>query len=197
METHIIGLLHQLLGIISGILIGVAGIPYIIAILKKIPGLSPRPLSWVGWALLMSATLYSQIESKGWEWSHSVLVVSIIGCSVIALLTIGNGNIDWLDIGCVLLAAGCFILYKTTHDVWLTTGMAIVADLAIGFPTLRNAYHDPLSEKSIGWTIGSIGLFIAVLNCFGTQIIYFIFPIYLFIFNATIVFLTHRKKIPH
>lgn len=193
---------QTVIAVIVIILLALAAITYIIPLMKG--QLSPRPLTWIGWTILMGISLYSQVVVRGWEWNEAGITLSILGCFTISILSLKKRShivedpkeakkkklIDWT---CVTLAVVCVGIYTTTKDPWLTTIFAIIADFLVGIPTQRNAYKDPESEKSIAWPLGVAAFVLTIINCIGFDLIYYAFPIYLFFVNLSLTILTNRK----
>jgi hypothetical protein len=181
------------IGIITGGLMVTTQMIYI----KDIIQIRVRPslLSWFGWFLLMGASLWSQIDELGWEWSLMGVMVSVLGCFMIAMISLFKNNfslkkMDWLVLLCGLVCVGLFIVSK---DPVLTTIYAVVADFLIGIPTIIKAYNEPASEKSVAWKIGLLTWTLSLLICFNHDWVMSLFPMYLFIFSFTMVVLQNRK----
>lgn len=182
---------QYVLGAISAILLILAFIPYTTSVVHK--EITPRPLTWIGWTLLMGISFVSQVFEKGFALNQIPICISIAGCLVISILSVKNGNIEIMDWICLALGVICTIVYMATKDAWLTTVLAIIADILIAIPTLHNAWKNPLAEKSITWTFGVMAYLIAIIACKGHDILYALFPIYLFFLNSTMILLTSRK----
>jgi hypothetical protein len=182
------------IGILSGVLIFWSQVVYI---QNTWAGkIRPNLLTWFGWSLLMGTSMFSQIWTEGWEWSQTGLALSTFGSLAIGLAAFLSKNYalhksDW---NYIVLGALCFALYFATKDPWLTTIFAIAADFIMGFPTLKKAFHDPASERTHGWTLGGLSWTFALLICFGHNWLYILFPLYLFIWNWGMVYLTRFKK---
>ncbi len=182
---------QYLFGAVAAILLIIAFVPYLRSVIKRT--ITPRPLTWIGWTLLMGISFLAQVFAKGFALNQIAMVMSISGCLVISIFSFKNGNIKPVDWICLLLGIACGIIYVTTKNAWLTTVLAVAADILVAIPTLHNAWKDPLSEKSSAWTFGAIAYFITVIACRGHDILYAVFPIYLFCFNSTMILLTSRK----
>ncbi len=179
-------------GVTAGIFLIMAMLIYIKNLLKG--DITPRPISWIGWFLLMGVSIYSQIMEKGFEWGQVTTIISIIGCLIIFLLSLRKGVIKEEDWGCLGFGMMCGFVYLVTRDAWITTGFGIAADLLIAIPTFKNAWDKPESERSIAWILGFMGYAITLPSCFGLNIVYFLFPFYLFWLNAFMVYLTYLRK---
>ncbi len=190
-------LVQQSLGIIAGSLLVVASLSYINSILTKNieKRITPRPLSWFGWALMMGVSTLSQVISHGFEWNQIGLFASTFFCILIPVIAIVAKRytvkpMDWL---CLVLGMFCVGVYLSTKDALLTTCIAIAADLIIAIPTLHNAFVDPESEKTSAWKFGIVSWALTLLVCAGGIWLYALFPVYLFLINGTMIILTTRK----
>lgn len=180
---------ERLLGITAGVIIIIAQLSYLISTLKK--EVKPNLLSWYGWAALMGTSFISQLIN-GWQWSLTGLMLSTVGSIVIATtaLLYGNFSFEKKDWNFVFAGLICMALYFLSRNALYTTVFAILADLLLGIPTIKNAYRNPKSEKSVAWIFGLASWTIALPVCINHDLLYALFPIYLFLFNATMVFLT-------
>jgi hypothetical protein len=186
-------------GVISGILLLIATTNYMIGVQKakrdpKKEGQLPRPLSWLGWTLMMGISLVSQVIDQGFHWNQISMAFSTLSCLVITLLASKNKSTKPMDYACWILGMICVAIYLATKNALLTTSIAIMADLIVGIPTLHNAWVKPSSERSIAWTWGIAAWTFGVASCIGFDLLLFLFPVYLFFFNLTMVILTNRRK---
>ena len=186
-----------LLSSIAGLLLVIASVAYIASILNKDPKkrIKPRPLSWIGWALIMGVSLVAQIIKSGFEWSQITIFTSVFFCIFIAVVAfiVKSYLIKPMDWWCIVLGMICLGIYLSTKDALVTTIFAIVADFVVAIPTLHNAYVDPSSEKSSAWTYGVLSWSLTLIVCVGHPWIYALFPMYLFTMNAVFIYLTNRK----
>ena len=186
--------LHEVaIGLLSGVVILFSQIIYIQYTWKK--RIRPSLLTWIGWALLMGVSLFSQIRNEGWQWSMCGHFLSTFGCAAIALAGYLRQHYSLLKTDWMYLFFGmaCLVLYLASKDPWLTTFFAIAADLILGIPTLRKAYLYPATERSPAWLLGFICWSLALTICIGHSLLFALFPIYLFLFNGTMVWLTRGK----
>lgn len=182
------------IGIIAGILIFSAQLVYLNGVIKST--VTPSVLSWLGWAILMLVSLVSQIVAEGWDWSQTGICISALGCSIIGITALLKSNYriaksDWLFL---LLGIFCLLIYLSSNDPWLTTIFAIIADFAIGIPTIVKAYSNAKTERSPAWRLGLITWSLTLLISFHNGILYALFPIYLFMFSVMMVWLIYVRK---
>ena len=153
-------------------------------------------LSWIGWGLLMGASMAAQIINFGWKWSLLGIIFSTIGCFAIALAAFLKGNFsvikrDWLFL---FLGFTCIGLYYITEDPWLTTIYSVTADLAIGIPTIVKTIQNRQTEKTHGWTLSLISWSLTLTISFHHDILFAVFPIYLFSYSLMTVFLIRWRR---
>lgn len=185
---------EELVGVLAGVVIGGAQLIYLSNTIRK--KIKPSVLSWLGWAFLMGTSVVSQVVSKGWQWSMTSILFSAFGCLTIAAVAFFSGNFsllrkDWsfLVLGCV-----CLCIYVLSSNPWATTIFAITADALLGIPTIAKAWRDPGSERSPAWVLGVISSTLALVICVGHDVIYVLFPAYLFLFNGAMVVLTRLRR---
>ena len=170
--------------------IGSAQVIYLVNTLRG--KIRPSVLSWLGWALLMGTSLVSQVVSKGWQWSLTSILCSTIGSLAITLAALLSRNFslavkDWKFL---VLGLSCMGLYYVSSDAWITTSFAILADALLAIPTIAKAWRNPASEKSVAWILGAVSSVLALAICVGHDWLYFLFPLYLVLFNGMMAWLT-------
>ncbi|HEY4062136.1 MAG TPA: hypothetical protein VGM30_09560 [Puia sp.] len=187
-------MIEKILGFLAGSMITIAQIVYLTNTIKR--KIRPSVLSWMGWALLMGTSLISQVLGAGWQWSLTSLLLSAVGATTIAITAfcIRNFSLSASDWKFLVLGLGCIGIYFGSHDPWSTTIFAIIADGILGIPTIIKAYKDPVSERSMAWIFGVASQTIALVLCIGHSPLYVLFPLYLFLFNGTMVCLTRAVR---
>jgi hypothetical protein len=185
--------MEKIIGVLAGMAIGSAQVIYLVNGLQK--KVTPSVLSWFGWAFLMGTSLVSQVIAKGWQWSMTGILCSTAGCIAIAAVAFFSGNYSFKrrDWWFLLAGLGCVGVYLGSANPWVTTIFAIVADALLGIPTIVKAYRDPASERSAAWVLGTVSSTLALVICVGHDVIYVLFPAYLWVFNAGMVGLTRRR----
>jgi hypothetical protein len=185
--------MEKFIGVLAGMAIGSAQLIYLVNGLQK--KVTPSVLSWFGWAFLMGTSLVSQVVTKGWQWSMAGILCSTAGCVAIAAVAFFSGNYSFKrrDWWFLLAGLGCVGVYLGSANPWVTTIFAIVADALLGIPTIVKAYRDPASERSAAWLLGVVSSTLALVICLHHDMIYVLFPAYLWVFNAGMVWLTWRR----
>ena len=185
--------MEKIIGVLAGMAIGSAQLIYLVNGLQK--KVTPSVLSWFGWAFLMGTSLVSQVVTKGWQWSMTGILCSTAGCVAIAAVAFFSGNYSFKrrDWWFLLAGLGCVGVYLGSANPWVTTIFAIIADALLGIPTIVKAYRDPASERSAAWVLGVVSSTLALVICVHHDMIYVLFPAYLWVFNAGMVGLTRRR----
>ena len=185
--------MEKFIGVLAGMAIGSAQLIYLVNGLQK--KVTPSVLSWFGWAFLMGTSLVSQVIAKGWQWSMTGILCSTAGCVAIAAVAFFSGNYSFKrrDWWFLLAGLGCVGVYLGSANPWVTTMFAIIADALLGVPTIVKAYRDPASERSMAWALGTVSSTLALVICVGHDVIYVLFPAYLWVFNTGMVGLTRRR----
>ncbi|MCB0476953.1 MAG: hypothetical protein KDC84_02250 [Crocinitomicaceae bacterium] len=176
------------------VLIIIAQSTYIYNIFKR--KIRPSTLSWIGWFLLMFATLIAIIVESGWEWSMSGFAISTFGCGFIGLSALllkqyTYRSRDWFYF---VLGLGCGLIYQISKDPMLTTIAGILADFIIGIPTIVKVITHPDTERTKAWSFGLTSWTLSTLAALQHDLLYILFPAYLMLFNATMIIFTNRKK---
>ncbi len=189
--------MEQSLSAIAGLLLVAASLAYIASIVNKNheKRIKPRPLSWIGWALMMGISLTSQVIKNGFEWNQITILTSVIFCVIIAVtaFAVKSYSIKPMDWWCLILGMICVGIYLSTKNALVTTIFGIIADFIVAIPTIHNAYTKPESEKSSAWLYGVLSWAFTLIICIGYAWVYALFPLYLFVMNSLFMYLTKRK----
>jgi len=191
--------------VIAGTLMTLSPISYLYKVSKK--EVRPSILSWYGWTVLMGISIISQIAEEGWSSGLINICVSTFSCIAIATcaqFVFKSFSVNKRDVIYVFAGAICVSVYFLSRNQWITTSMAIAADLMLAIPTLKAAYLNPQNEKSYTWPLALsswvLTLFVVLLN---GSMINLLWPIYLILFNGTMSFFTFirpqvkKNKLPN
>jgi hypothetical protein len=106
-------------------------------------------LSWFGWSMLMGISVVGPTAGRGnghGTGTCSGVALSATGCVLIGIAGVWSGNsFEGEKAMCFAYwrawpAMGVFLL---TSDPWITTVLAIIADLLVAIPMLERAFKDP------------------------------------------------------
>lgn len=186
--------IEVVIGVVTVCLMVLTQVMYIIDVINK--KVTPSVLSWFGWALLMGAGMLSQFIEEGWQHSQGSVVAATIGCLAIGIIALATNHFSLKKVDWAILSIGivCVILYYVSKNAWLTTIFAIVADFIIAIPTLIKVLKHPQSEKSSAWYISLTAWILTLFISFNHGLLYALFPMYLFSFTFSMVFLMNRKE---
>jgi hypothetical protein len=85
-------------------------------------------------------------------------------------------------------------IYVLSDNPWVTTVFAIIADGLLGIPTIVKAYREPALERSVAWLLGVVSSTLALVICINHDLIYMLFPAYLWFFNGMMAVLTWGRR---
>ncbi|EKD71766.1 MAG: hypothetical protein ACD_46C00103G0007 [uncultured bacterium] len=187
------GNIHEIIGIIAGILALAGYIPYIISILRG--KTKPNRASWFIWALVGGLLAFSYF-AEGDPHAIWLPIGYFIGPFITAVLSIRYGYSEWtrLDTFCIIAALISIIPWVLSQDAILTLIINVIIDAAGAIPTLVKSYYEPETEDFTAWLI----FFIAnTLQLFAITIwnLSAIYPIYLFFLAGIITYFIVKDKI--
>ena len=85
--------------------------------------------------------------------------------------------------------------WSMTAIAFSTVGCLVVtSDALLGAPTIVKAWREPAQERSVSWVLSMTSAVLALLICIGHEIIYFLFPAYLLLYNGTMVQMTWMRR---
>ena len=180
-------------GKMAGIISLIAGIPYILAILRG--QTKPNRATWSIWFVvgcLVGVSYYSS-GARDTMW---VPITYIIMPFIITILSFKYGEGGWTRFDrCCLLGAGMTLVSWWMFDSPLITLIAnLFIDFMGGLPTIRKSYYEPEKEDRLAWTL----MFISnIANLFAVKQWIFaiaIYPVYMFMVSGLIAVLVLRKS---
>lgn len=190
------------LGLIATIIGIIGAIPYIRDTYRK--KTKPHRFAWLIFLILSIIALASQF-SLGARASLIFYCWFVINNLLLFGLSLrrdaGYGDINPLNIFCLILATIAIILWKSTDSALLALLCVLIADGIGAILILVKAYTHPRTETMAMWALGSIATFLNVLAVGSTKIELLAAPTQVFLFNIGIVIailagrsLQHRKK---
>jgi hypothetical protein len=177
---------HLISGVVAGVLIVSAIIPYIRDILYGTT--RPNVFSFGIWAFLLFISILAQL-SAGSSWSVLLVAGDFLVTTTIAILCfVGYGykKYGWLERVCFVLAIVAIISWQATNEPVLAIIFAIVADALAALPTVVKAYRDPWSEAPTMWLIVSLAALFGILSTTIIDAANLLFPIYILFINGLI-----------
>ncbi len=154
--------IHELFGIIAGIIALLSIIPYVLGILKG--QTKPSRSAYAIWLVVEAVTASSYIAS-GARSTIWVSLVWALSALIIFCLSIkhGMGGYSKLDIACLVLAGIAIILWVATKDPVTALYASLIADKLGYVPVFKKAYLFPKTENKTSWGMVAVA---GILNMF-------------------------------
>ncbi len=178
--------------VISTILPLYSPVPYIRSILRgeTKPHRTTR-LVYLAIGLLTTLSLLAAGDRVA-IWISAVSLLQAIILFFLGL-TYGVGGWSKTDLLCLTLACVGIFAWQTTKDPLLGLYFGILADLAGTIPTIIKTWHDPTTEEPqfyiLDGAAGAFNVFALTRWAPGD----FTYPLYLFLINALVAYLSLRK----
>lgn len=185
---------HAILGIASGALTVLSGIPYILSILRH--ETKPNAVSWILWTALQLIAIAAQI-SAGTSWSVILVIAATVNTSVVSILALsgyGYEEYGWLDYTCAASAVVAIILWQLTGEPALAILLAILADMLAATPTVIKTYRDPYSENLTGWAIITVASMCGVASTSLYNLANLAYPVYLLLIDGTLFSMAYIRR---
>lgn len=186
----------QFFGFLSGILLVIGTIPYDRDIFKH--KTKPHRGSFFIWSILGGIAFFTQL-AKGATWSLFLPGTDTIATLSIFVLSIwyGIGGLNKRDIIGLACAAFGLVLWYFTKQPFAALLIAIAVDAVGTVLTLIKTWEEPHSETFSSWLLDALGGLFAALAVGKLSLVLLIYPIYIFIANASIdiVMFIRRPKV--
>lgn len=158
-------------------------------------------LSWFGWSMLMGISVVAQLQAGEWAWDWNVfgVALSATGCVLIGIAGLWSGNYSRGkgDVLCLLAGLACMGVFLLTSDPWITTVLAIIADLLVAIPMLERAFKDPAGHRTDAWPIVLIAWSLTAGSIlFHFSWLHLLWPLYLIGFSGLMSYLTFFRTGP-
>lgn len=185
--------IHEILGIVAGILALVGYIPYIASIIKG--KTQPNKATWFIWTLVGGLLAFSYV-AEGDKYSIWLPLGYFLGPLITAILSLRYGYSKWstLDKICIVAAVISILPWLLSKDASLTLIINVFIDSAGAIPTVVKTFREPETEDFTAWLIFAIANTIQLfaISFWNVAAIY---PVYLFILAGTILLFIVRGKI--
>lgn len=179
--------------IISGILIFIGYIPYILGVIKK--EIKPNTITWLVWGLLnLSALVTSYLSGSG---TNAILITSTIGSFVISIMSIKYGKFQFskLNIFCLGLGVLSFLALFLIKSAEIALGIAIFGNIVGSIPTITSVYINPKNESIVPWSIYVMASIFDMISLSDYSFLGASYHFYLFSNNILMVLLILRGNI--
>lgn len=152
-------------------------------------------LSWFGWSMLMGISVVAQLQAGAWAWDWNVfsVLLSATGCVLIGIAGLWSGNYSRGkgDVLCLLAGVACMGVFLLSSDPWITTVLAITADLLVAIPMLERAVKDPAGHRTDAWPIVFFAWSLTAASIlFHFSWLHLLWPLYLIGFSGLMTYLT-------
>ena len=176
----------QLLGIASGILVGISYIPYIKDIFLHTT--KPERASWFIWVVLGGIAFFTQL-AEGANWSLWLTGIETIGVLLVFLLSVkyGVGGGTRRDLIALIAAGVGLLLWYFFQHAFIALFIAILIDCIGASLTVIKAYRDPGSETFSTWVLVAIAGILGMLAVGTVDLILLSYPFYIFLSNVAVV----------
>lgn len=186
-------MIFALFGILSGLLVIIGDIPYIIDSIKR--KTTPHRVTWFI-VFLLNVIAFANQSASGATDSLGLVIGGIIATFSVFLVSIwrGTGGYSRLDI-MSLIGAGIGLILWYIFNTPLASIIAniVVATIAL-VPTYRKTYLDPASETKITWLIGAISAFFGCLAVGSFNVVLLLLPFYSFVVQLGLYILMNVRE---
>jgi hypothetical protein len=186
--------IHAAFGIAAGIVSILGYVPYILSTIRG--KTKPNRASWWIWTavgIVIAASYYS-VGARDTLWL--VLASSVFGPLIMAVLSFryGEGGLTPFDRACLASSATGIFLWWFFSTPALALFMGITSD-AIGYlPTMRKAWHNPLSEDKLTWLMFWAGGMLSLFAITTWSVEMAAYPLYFCVFPGLMAAILSRKK---
>ena len=156
-------------------------------------------LSWFGWSMLMGISVVALLQAGAWAWDWNVfsVLLSATGCVLIGIAGLWSGNYSRGkgDVLCLRAGLACMGVFLISSDPWITTVLAITADLLVAIPMLERAVKDPAGHRTDAWPIVFFAWSLTAASIlFHFSWLHLLWPLYLIGFSGLMTYLTFFRS---
>ncbi len=177
-------------GILSAVFTFGGLVPYFININKRT--IYPHNLSWLGWFFITLIGGLAMLNDGG-QWSSVIIFANSLSCLIVVFYSIYKKVGVWSTTiyDYVFFIAGILgvILWQAFDMPLIAIIFAVLADLSFGIPTIIKTYKNHKSETYLAWLSCSIAGLLSLFAVNSLMLSDFLYPLYLFIFDTTILFI--------
>ncbi len=186
--------IHEIIGIIAGILAISGYIPYVISILKG--KTRPDRATWFIWSIVGGLLAFSYLAT-GDPKAIWLPLGYFFGPFITFILSIFYGYSKWsrLDTICVAVTFFSVIPWILSKNAELTLIINVILDATGAIPTLVKTYREPDTEDLTAWIIFAIANTLQLFAITEWNNISVSYPVYLFFLAGGMVLLILRGKI--
>lgn len=177
--------IKQIIGLISGLVVFSAFVPYITSTIKNES--RPHPVTWTLWTIITSVSLflYWNVGARETLW---LAFFSLIGQSFVAIF-----SIKYWDVGFTRFDRYCLGVSIVSIFIWIVSGDAptalsfsIIADFLAVLPTIQNIWFNPMDERLLTWVILSVGNVLSLFSVREWSYGVALLPVYLVVLSVSL-----------
>ena len=185
---------HAVLGLLSGLLIFSAIVPYIRDVIRH--KTRPNSVSWLGWTMLLSIGVAAQIK-EGASFSVMLLLGDIVRTGIVFLLSLKYGVTKYTLFDRLSFIFGflAIALWMITKNPLTALALSVIADLIVSLPTVKKSIQDPMSETPSAFFMFALAAFLGVISTTKFDVANLLFPVYLFLINILIATFSLRGRL--
>lgn len=188
-------MIKAILGILSAVFTFGGLVPYFLNIHKK--EIYPHNLSWIGWFFITFIGGVAMLYDGG-GWSSVIIFANSLSCLIVVIYSIykkvGVWSTTSFDYIFFILGILGIILWQTFNMPIIAIVCTVVADLSFGIPTIIKTYKNPKSEIYIAWLSCSLAGLLSLFAVKNFSLSEFLYPLYLFIFDTSILLIILLKN---
>lgn len=184
---------YQIVGYLSGIIILISFIPYIIDIFKN--NTKPERMSWLLWAVLGAISFFSQL-AEGASYSLIMTGVQFLGDFLIFILAIkyGIGGLLKRDILGFLGAFCALLFWYISKEPAAALFIVIFVDAIGVILTIVKTYQHPETETSSTWVLTFLAGLFASVAVGKLDLVLLAFPLYVALAGLSILLAIYLGK---
>jgi hypothetical protein len=177
--------MSEFFGTLSGLLLLIAGIPYVIDILKG--RTHPHRGSFLIWSVLGAIAFSSQL-AEGAVWSLVLPAADTLVTLIVFGLSIkyGVGGLNRRDITALIIAGLALVAWYYTRQPLVALLITIGIDAIGTLLTLHKTYLRPHTETLSAWTLAALGGVAAGLAVEDISFALLVYPLYTVLANGSI-----------
>lgn len=175
-------------------LLGLAS--YTVGVVEVLRGkYRPSVFSRIVWLLLAINGFAGTVGSQASSASIFLAGILLVGCLVMALLSVWKGNrefgkLEWVCLVLLGISAYIWIFYD---EPFVNLLISLFGDLIGGIPTFRNVWKNPKSESSLFWFFFFAASVLSLIPSGTAPWTDKIFPLYFTFFDGTFFLLSLRS----
>lgn len=180
----------ETIGQISGIIVMVSAIPYIIRVYqRKIP---VNLISWIIWSMI-GWTILITFKDSGATNNIWPAIFGAISPTIITLLAWWRGTnkeIDGWDIACGVIGIIAIVLWALVRNepskVQFALYLALIADTCAGVPIFTFVWNNPHADRPFAWGMFGIGYGLSIFAITEHTFANYALPVYMLITASAI-----------